>query len=899
MQHKSRHKSDKRNVSPTGPDKLDVDPHDWSLKKTFWMFIISQAVLLYVFSHIICQSDPEEHKRLLMEIKQQFINKQSSISSLDPKAVSLSVGKSATSTRMEAAKPIVSNVRLDPIMPNSQAKNEVVRSNESPAIPRVDVSTNKPDGKSSPLVNAPLVNAPLASKAEQPALAAAPKVQLEPSLQVAPASGGVRAPDERAKSGQGVFRLMVLTCNRPEALKRLLASLKGADYMGRTANLHVFQDLLVSGTADADTKKILQDFQWPFGSKNIDVARTRQGLLLSFVNAWKPSGPADDNDVAIFFEDDIQVSPFFAKWYLEAHERFRYDASVCVFSAMRAQLRASDPHGEGELGNSLPGDVNVFKYRLVGTTSLSPLASQWIEFRTWFEQASKNPNFSPVVEGIQPTIWYLDLKNTGNEDKMWVMWYIKFMSDRNYYCVYPWIPSRHALVAKWNDADARAGNQLFADNRLVDSWDRNLVVWPSYVPTLDWNGHDKMLQPQVLRQRLSCDGKTSTLNLPKLQAAMQGMPKDVVILHFINSAFMPFMLSWLCNTQQMTGVHERTLVITTDAGSEERVKRFSSRVHAMYLEGYNGINGNLDFDSLGYRRMLKARIEIIISVLQKSDLLFLTEPDAIWMNNLLEIKEFVNSPSDLIGFDDEQGGKGAGFVLMRNNAAISCLWRKLLERQELTLAPYEGQPNEIVTYDDNDQKYFNALIQDMEAAGMMKSSTMDTCKFRTGKWYKREEWKDYMTCLNIVPDILNFNWMVGNQPKIQRAKLYGHWFLEEDGQTCKPIQETLARAKTSFTGGFSAGQVALPSPQIPFSQPAIPGNNFAPSQFNFAGQGNPSNSLGLGYQPMVNSQQVQQGGQSNNPYGRFRINPAVHQRINSLLAERFRRVGSVRHSTKR
>uniref|UniRef100_A0A7S0ES03 Nucleotide-diphospho-sugar transferase domain-containing protein n=1 Tax=Hanusia phi TaxID=3032 RepID=A0A7S0ES03_9CRYP len=482
---------------------------------------------------------------------------------------------------------------------------------------------------------------------------------------------------------------------------------------------------------------------------------------------------------------------------------------------------------------------------------------------------------------------------------MWVMWYIKFMSDQNYYCVYPWIPSRQALVAKWNDADARAG-KLYADSKLVENWDQNLVAWPSYIPSLDWNGHDKLIQPQVMKQRLSCDDQRSRLNLPKLQTAMQGMPRDIVILHFINSAFMPFMLSWLCNTQQMTGVHERTLVVTTDRGSEERVRTFSTRVHTMFLEGYNNINGDLDFDSLGYRRMLKARIEIITSVLEKSDLLFLTEPDAIWITNLLEIKDFVGSQADLTGFDDELGGKGAGFVLMRNNAAISCLWRKLLQKQELTLAPYQGQPNEIVTYDDNDQKYFNALIQDMEAAGMLRSATMDTCRFRTGKWYRREEWKDYFACMNVVPDIVNFNWMVGNQAKIQRAKLFGHWFLEEDGQTCKPIDQTLVRARASFTGGAGAMPQAAAAPPVPAPLPfpqAMP-NMFVPPQPNFPGAQSPVNPVVPVNQFLLSSRMQQQGILLNNAYSKFRVNPAVNQRINNLLAERFRRVGKIRHAVK-
>ena len=48
--------------------------------------------------------------------------------------------------------------------------------------------------------------------------------------------------------------------------------------------------------------------------------------------------------------------------------------------------------------------------------------------------------------------------------------------------------------------------------------------------------------------------------------------------------------------------------------------------------------------------------------------------------------------------------------------------------------------------------------------------------YADGKWYSLPEDKR----LASRPLIVNNNWVLGNQKKIERAKQYGHWFIKED-----------------------------------------------------------------------------------------------------------------------
>ena len=266
------------------------------------------------------------------------------------------------------------------------------------------------------------------------------------------------------------FRLVVLTCNRARSLGRLLRSLVGATYDGLPANLHVHQDRDAKDELDLEVKKVVDELAWPHGSK----------------------------ELAIFLEDDLEVSRYFARWFLAAHKHFTQDESVSCFSAMRAQLRAADLRGEGLMENTVPETVRGFKYKLMGTWSFSPKARHWFFFRQWFHKVSKISNFKPTVEGIIPSTWYEEFLRKGTQSSMWEMWYIRFMDQKQKFCVYPWVKYRKTLVANWREPGLHYSGPATMDYPVLTEWDPSLAQWPADVLTLGWDGHD-MNEPRKIR----------------------------------------------------------------------------------------------------------------------------------------------------------------------------------------------------------------------------------------------------------------------------------------------------------------------------------------------------------------------------------------------------------------
>ena len=51
-------------------------------------------------------------------------------------------------------------------------------------------------------------------------------------------------------------------------------------------------------------------------------------------------------------------------------------------------------------------------------------------------------------------------------------------------------------------------------------------------------------------------------------------------------------------------------------------------------------------------------------------------------------------------------------------------------------------------------------------------------KFVSGRWYQGTEFD------GTRPVVIQNNWAVGSEEKIERAKKFKQWYLEEDGVTC-------------------------------------------------------------------------------------------------------------------
>jgi hypothetical protein len=170
--------------------------------------------------------------------------------------------------------------------------------------------------------------------------------------------------------------IVVPAYNRPQALKRLLASLHSADY---PSSLSI--PLLISidpenGRPNPAVRQVAEDFDWKHGSKEIILHNQHLGLLQNF---YYCGGLSRQYGSVIFLEDDLVVSPVFYHYALQALRRFEDDSRIGGIS-----LHRYAHNGYNHLPFEPLSDSNdAFFMQVSSILGQAWSKAQWEEFAQW------------------------------------------------------------------------------------------------------------------------------------------------------------------------------------------------------------------------------------------------------------------------------------------------------------------------------------------------------------------------------------------------------------------------------------------------------------------------------------------------------------------------------------
>jgi hypothetical protein len=227
--------------------------------------------------------------------------------------------------------------------------------------------------------------------------------------------------------------IIVFTFNRIGGLRTLMKSLIAADYLGRKdVRLHVFLDYPKKSDMQLDgTREYLDALEWPHGPYEVHRRLANAGLKRTIMESWYPTR---NDEVAAFFEDDIEVSFEWFRW---------------VTGGMDAYFKSTNEIDRKLLGLSL---YRPIKDELSGrdvrkpTKDGSPFALQqpcswgavffprpWREFRQWYDAHRGEPVelLDPADQSIRPT------SNSWDSGSSWKKYLIKLMYQKGWYMVYP------------------------------------------------------------------------------------------------------------------------------------------------------------------------------------------------------------------------------------------------------------------------------------------------------------------------------------------------------------------------------------------------------------------------------------------------------------------------------
>jgi hypothetical protein len=232
------------------------------------------------------------------------------------------------------------------------------------------------------------------------------------------------------------FVINVFTYNRLPGLRRLLQSLLAADYLTHDGyvTLRIFMDYPKKGAEDfgkaQETREFLAAFHWPFGSMHMHRRELNVGLKRSIMEAWYP---LQDNEVGAFFEDDVEVSPLWYPWAVQALDAYAPPnqtdpklLGISLFRPIHDELSGK--------GCVVKNGNQPFALQQPCSWGAVYLPAPWRAFRDWYDEEGVLGNAEckdKKDRGVHPS------SNTWASKSSWKKYLIKHMYDKGWYMVYP------------------------------------------------------------------------------------------------------------------------------------------------------------------------------------------------------------------------------------------------------------------------------------------------------------------------------------------------------------------------------------------------------------------------------------------------------------------------------
>lgn len=281
------------------------------------------------------------------------------------------------------------------------------------------------------------------------------------------------------------LRILVLTYKRAESLSRLLKSLNNAEYDGDNVHLEIWVDVPMNNVVNADVMKVAKTSKFKHGCSFVNVHRGHVGIIGQWIYTWQTRN--NTKEIAVIFEDDITVSPYFYRYLKIVHRKYGYLPFVNGFSLQGESIKHN---GKGRL--DMPKEHGVFLYPTLGTWGFSPNQKNWVKFVNWFTEIQHDQSVVPLVPDNIASEWYQTYISTGRAETMWEMWHIYYAWKHWELTLYPNFPENRGLTFNWKaeglhykgTAELTAGSDL---DGLLLTWDPNFSKQLHDIPVLVGN----------------------------------------------------------------------------------------------------------------------------------------------------------------------------------------------------------------------------------------------------------------------------------------------------------------------------------------------------------------------------------------------------------------------------
>jgi len=212
--------------------------------------------------------------------------------------------------------------------------------------------------------------------------------------------------------------IVVVAFNRPRSLKRILDSIRRADYTGY-ADIPLV--ISIDQSEDPAVRDVASSTPWDHGPKRVIVHDRHLGLrkhILACGDLSKEYG------AVIVLEDDLAVSPAFYDYSVQAVEAYQKEASVGGISLYSYEF---NEYADMKFIAVDDGYDNYF-VQTVSSWGQIWTGRQWARFKGWYEQNAPR--------GVRETD-LLPLRVTQWPESSWKKYFLKYMVEEDVTFVFP------------------------------------------------------------------------------------------------------------------------------------------------------------------------------------------------------------------------------------------------------------------------------------------------------------------------------------------------------------------------------------------------------------------------------------------------------------------------------
>ena len=215
--------------------------------------------------------------------------------------------------------------------------------------------------------------------------------------------------------------IVIIAYNREQALKRLLHSVKEADYPDGDVTLIISVDRSSDHPGDL-VRKAAEDFDWKHGEKKLVFHEENLGLKKHVLSCGDFS---KEYEAVIMLEDDLYVSPAYYSYAMQALEYTRDNDRIGGISLYNHLLNvhAREPF------QAIDEPCDNWYFQFASSWGQAFTKEQWDGFRSWLLEHD-NTDLSDT--GLPRNV-------SGWSDRSWLKYYIKYLIDTDRFFLYPMV----------------------------------------------------------------------------------------------------------------------------------------------------------------------------------------------------------------------------------------------------------------------------------------------------------------------------------------------------------------------------------------------------------------------------------------------------------------------------